>query len=275
MNLVILVGMYALACFVIGVVIGLIWDRAVKRTVVQSGTIGLLYRDGKLQRELPPGFYRWFDIGGRTVLWTLPIGPVTLHGIEHNLLSKDQFSFRLTLAPVVRIADARSYIEHLAGQDIHLPRTGLHFPALHATASAAALQRVSQQTLDEFLADPLASLATLRGDLASAVPGAVIEDILVTAITMPPEVRKMFTEVERAKREGLAALERARAETASLRALANAARSMQGNPQLAQLRMLQAVEGAKGAKTFVLGGIDPAALTQDGGASLPAPEGGT
>jgi hypothetical protein len=71
---------------------------------------------------------------------------------------------------------------------------------------------------------------------------------------MPPEIRKMFTEVERARRDGLAALERARGETASLRALANAARSLSGNPQLAHLRTLQAVESAKGAKTFVFGG---------------------
>ena len=63
----------------------------------------------------------------------------------------------------------------------------------------------------------------------------------------------MFTEVERARREGLASLERAKSEQASLRALANAARNMAGNPQLAQLKMLQVMENAKGAKTFVLG----------------------
>lgn len=264
-----------LGLLIAGLLAAITWSKLIRRSVVEAGTLGLLYRDGKLQRELAAGFHRWPDLGGRTKLWKLPTGPVTLHGIELNLLSKDQFSFRMTLVPVVRITDGRAYVEHLAGQGTHYAGSGLQFPALHATTSAVALQRVSQQTLDEFLADPLASLATLRADLASAVPGAVIEDILVTAITMPPEVRKMFTEVERAKREGLAALERARAETASLRALANAARSMQGNPQLAQLRMLQAVEGAKGAKTFVLGGIDPAALTQDGGASLPMSEAGT
>lgn len=267
MSLVILVGMYALACLVIGVVIRLVWDQVIKKTVVQSGTTGLLYRDGKLQRELAPGYYRWIDLGGRTALWTLPNGPVTLQAIEHNLLSKDQFSFRMTMVPIVRITDARAYVEHLAGLDTHFTKIGIHFPALHAAASAAVLQRVAQQTLNEFLADPLSGLAMLAAELALAVPGAVIEDILVTAITMPPEVRKMFTEVERAKREGLAALERARGETASLRALANAARSLQGNPQLAHLRILQAVEATKGAKTFVLGGLDP--LTVAGASPQP------
>ena len=66
----------------------------------------------------------------------------------------------------------------------------------------------------------------------------------------------MFTEVERAKRAGLASLERARAEQASLRALANAARTMANNPDLAKLRLWQVVEQAAGQKTFILGDSD-------------------
>jgi hypothetical protein len=41
-------------------------------------------------------------------------------------------------------------------------------------------------------------------------------------------------------------------EQASLRALANAARSLRSNPELAHLRMLQTAETSKGAKTIVL-----------------------
>ena len=77
--------------------------------------------------------------------------------------------------------------------------------------------------------------------------------MLVTSITLPPETRKMFTEVERSKIEAEAALERARGEQASLRALANAARLIQNNPALANLRLLQTMEQTPGAKTFVLG----------------------
>lgn len=72
----------------------------------------------------------------------------------------------------------------------------------------------------------------------------------------------MFTEAERARREGLAALERARSEQAALRVLANAARNLAGNPELAQLRLWQTMENAKGAKTFVLG--DPPGLPMGG-----------
>ena len=65
----------------------------------------------------------------------------------------------------------------------------------------------------------------------------------------------MVTEAERARREGVAALERARGEQAALRALANAARLMKGNPELHALRVLQSLQAAPGraAPTLVLG----------------------
>lgn len=55
-----------------------------------------------------------------------------------------------------------------------------------------------------------------------------------------------------AKQEGLAALEKARGETAALRNLVNAARAVQENPVLLQLRMLQAVASQPGS-TLVVG----------------------
>lgn len=50
----------------------------------------------------------------------------------------------------------------------------------------------------------------------------------------------------------LAALEKARGETAALRNLANAARMLEGNPNLMQLRLVQALGEASGS-TLVLG----------------------
>jgi len=60
----------------------------------------------------------------------------------------------------------------------------------------------------------------------------------------------------RARREGLAALERARGETAALRNLANAARMIEQNPHLLQLRTLQVMEHTMG-NTYVLGTTPP------------------
>ena len=61
-------------------------------------------------------------------------------------------------------------------------------------------------------------------------------------------------DVLKAKQEGQAALERARGESASLRNLANAARVLEGNPALMNLRLLQSLTAAQNSgNTLVLG----------------------
>jgi hypothetical protein len=58
----------------------------------------------------------------------------------------------------------------------------------------------------------------------------------------------------KAKQEDQAALERARGESASLRNLANAARVLEGNPALMNLRLMQSLASAQNSgSTLVLG----------------------
>jgi regulator of protease activity HflC (stomatin/prohibitin superfamily) len=74
----------------------------------------------------------------------------------------------------------------------------------------------------------------------------------VKDMMFPGEMKKAFAQVVKAQKEGQAALERARGETAALRSLANAARTMDDNPNLLQLRALQALADSSG-NTLVLG----------------------
>lgn len=243
---------------------GLSFLRLRKTITVFDGSVAVLYRDGKFQRELPPGRHSWFDPFHRLQTKSVASVPVALHAHELTVLTKDQFSFRLSLVPIAHLVDARSYFETAQNSTFAGYSTAsLDCPSLHAELAAKVLESVSQRTLEEVLADPLANIDGIKRSVSEATPGVAIEKLLLTGITMPPEVRKMFTEVERAKREGLASLERARAETASLRALANAARSLQSNPDLAQFRVLQTIEMAKGNKTFVLGSDGLATLGRD------------
>ena len=71
---------------------------------------------------------------------------------------------------------------------------------------------------------------------------------------MPAELKRAFAETLKAKQEGQAALERARGETAALRSLANAARVLEGNPALMNLRLVQSLTAAQSAgHTLVFG----------------------
>ena len=70
----------------------------------------------------------------------------------------------------------------------------------------------------------------------------------------PAELKRAFAESLKARQEGQAALERARGESAALRNLANAARVLEGNPELLNLRLLQSITAAQSAgNTLVLG----------------------
>ena len=233
------------------------------RTVatIYPPSVGLLYRDGRFERELAPGRYAWFDPFGRRKLVRIAQAGLPTQLGEITVLSKDQFSFRLGLAPVLNIVDSRLFAESQAAVEPQAfapyVALGTSHLALHWLVAAAAIEVVGNFTLAEILAAPAAVPDALQAKLAEAVPGAVVERVLLTAINLPPETRKMFTEVERARLEAQAALERARGEQAALRVLANAARLVADNPALANLRLLQAVESSKGATTIIVG--NPAA----------------
>jgi len=241
-----------------------------KSATIYAPAIGLLYRDGLFERELPPGRHVWFDPLRRTRVVTVSQAEQPVQFGEITILTRDQFSFRIGLAPVLRVTDPRAYADSQSLADPsggdYLGWIGFSHPALHAALHAAAIEAASGATLEKILADAPALTAAVQARLEGAVPGASVERVLLTAINLPPETRKMFTDVERARKEAQASLERARGEHAALRVLANAARLVTDNPALANLRLLQAVESSKGATTIVIG--NPAApLPGLGGAS--------
>jgi regulator of protease activity HflC (stomatin/prohibitin superfamily) len=226
-------------------------------TTIYPPNVGLLYRNGTFERDLEPGRYAYFDFGKRTVMVQVSTGrlPVTLG--DFTVLSKDQFSFRVGLAPIVEVTDARIFAESQASiEPMSLGRFAIQVgghAALHSQTASAAHEAVASFGLRELIADPKLLPAAVQAQIADAIPGAKVSSVLMTSITLPPETRKMFTDVERSKIEAEAALERARGEHAALRALANAARLIKDNPALANLRFLQTLEQAPGAKTIVLG----------------------
>jgi regulator of protease activity HflC (stomatin/prohibitin superfamily) len=243
-----------------------------RTVVIYPGQTGLLYRDGQLDRRLEPGKHSWWDWSGkRTHAVVVPTTPQLIGSYQVEPITADHFSFRMTVAVTAELVDAVAYYETLGSmQREHLSMVGsqLIYGQLVNLVPAAWREAVAKRTLEAFLADAAADLPMVSAALADAMPGARMTSMLITQITMPPEIRKMFTEVERARREGLAQLERARAEQAALRALANAARSLADNPGLERLRVLQAMESAKGSKTFVLGdGHSPGVIARQGGAA--------
>lgn len=199
----------------------------------------LCYRDGRFEGLMPPGRSFTWKPSRRSIV-RLPRRDRIETSPPIDVTSADKLVYRLSATLGYRIVDPRE-----AHESDYLP--------MLQHAVAMALPRIaSARSLEALISERVALDAELLSAIGPRVAGCEIVSATIASITLPPEVRRLFSEVERARLEGVAALERARGEQASLRALANAARVLEGNPRLMNLRVLQAVSG-KGQATLVLG----------------------
>ena len=145
-----------------------------------------------------------------------------------------------------QIADAAKSVQAADNYAMHI----------YSATQTAVRSVVAGVTMEALLTQRVAIGAQLRELItpqAEAV-GVQVHAVEVRDVMLPGELRKAFSEVLKAKQEGQAALERARGESASLRNLANAARVLEGNPALMNLRLMQSLSAAQNAgNTLVLG----------------------
>ncbi|MEH3144970.1 MAG: SPFH domain-containing protein [Methylobacterium frigidaeris] len=223
-------------------VLAVLWRRpgGTSRTI-HEWEQGLLYIDGRFAGVLGPGRYRTLGRRDRLVV-ALPrsITFERLHGLE--VTSADRLLYRVSAAIGFEIVDPRSAHESDCRETLKLAVTD------------ALVQAAAARSVETMLSDRPGIGTGLVGGFAQPVAGCRVVSITVTALILPPELRRLYAEVERARLESQAALERARGEQAALRSLANAARMLKGNPELMNLRLLQALNpGGKGGATLVLG----------------------
>jgi regulator of protease activity HflC (stomatin/prohibitin superfamily) len=202
---------------------------------------GILYSKGRFERVLEPGRY-WLRAGDAYVQ-TVDIRPAfaTIPGQE--VLSADGVALKMSLAARYEIADLRTaFVET---QDV--------FTAFYLTLQIALREIVGQAKVEDLLAERQRFGERLMEIAAEPVAALGLRLLAadVKDVMFPGELKKIFAQVVQARQEGLAALEKARGESAALRNLANAARLAEGNPALIQLRMLQAVAAQPG-NTVVL-----------------------
>jgi regulator of protease activity HflC (stomatin/prohibitin superfamily) len=212
-------------------------------SVIREGQVGLVYRDGVYDRQLGPGRHR---IGMRELLTPVSIAPQLIVVSGQEVLSADGFQPRLTAVTSFTVTDAhRAVSSHDAGyREMLLLELQIALRTLAAIRPAEDLIRIPRATLD---AELLAAVHAPASALGLAVVSVRLRDVI-----LPADLRRLLTGVEKARREGQVALERAHAEQAALRSLANAARMLRNNPELQNLRLIQALAEGKGA-TVVLG----------------------
>lgn len=210
---------------------------------VYEWEFALRYLNGKFDRVLPPGRYFKWPVPNRVDIFTLRRTGQIEFLQPVDVRSKDGLIFRMSAVIAYRVVEAREAYEEGYAEKLRL------------AASQALVKLAAGHDLQPLLSDRATSDAALTALLETKICGCEIDSAKVQTVTLPPELRRLFVEIERAKLEGMAAIERARGENAALRSLANAAGILKGNPELMNLRILQTMSASSGKNqlTIVLG----------------------
>ena len=227
------------------------------RVIVFENEAGLKYHNGRLVAVLGPGRYGTWPASVMITRLDLREFSSVVPGQE--MLTADQMSVRVSVVAAYRIADPLMYAKN-ANNPI---------PRFYQHVQTALREAVAKQTLDVLLANRELAVAGMSEAIASEATtlGLAVNSVKLLDLTLAGPAKQAYADLWRAQKEGLAALERARGEHAALRTLANAARMLKNNPELMNLRVLQAVSGAQGknAPTIVLGGAGGLLPVSSGG----------
>jgi regulator of protease activity HflC (stomatin/prohibitin superfamily) len=212
--------------------------------VVSEGWAGLVYRHGLYVRRNNAGRHVIWGDGWKMSLIDLRRASLLVPG--QDVLTADSVSLKLSLLvnyqvtePVKAAHETQNWLSELYN---------LAQLALRAVIHGITVEALLNQKL-EIGAQLLARVKADAEKLGVSVLAVEVKDLI-----FPADLKRAFSDVLKAKQEGRAALERARGESAALRNLANAARVLEGNPALMNLRLMQSLATAQNAgHTLVLG----------------------
>lgn len=214
----------------------------IRRITVFEYEKGLKYIKGKFDQILEPGQY-WY-IPFSSSIQKIDIRPRFVSITGQEVLSSDSITLKVSLAAKYQIVNPDIAINH-----VHNYQEALYLElqlALREIIGNAAIDTLLESR-NEF-SEKLFELTHEKiKELGLELLSVNIKDIM-----FPGPLKQIFAQVVKARKEGQAALEKARGETAALRNLANAAKMIESNPNLMNLRLIQSV-GESSGNTLVLG----------------------
>jgi regulator of protease activity HflC (stomatin/prohibitin superfamily) len=193
---------------------------------------GLLYRDGRLDRVLEPGLYRFWATE------RVEVAKVSLREMSHvvagqAILTADRVEVRVTLVAQYRVTDPTLAVNAVENYTEHL----------HQELQLALRDVVAGRTIDQLLEsrDEIGTeLLRLTADGARRY-GVALSPVGLRDVVLPREVQRVFLLEVEADRAGRAELVKARHEVAAARARANTAKILAESPEVARLQELDAL----------------------------------
>ncbi|MBA2631897.1 MAG: hypothetical protein H0U86_02655 [Chloroflexi bacterium] len=165
-----------------------------------------------------------------------------------EILSADGVTLKASLVARYRVTDPQLTVNDAAD----------YAGELYIALQIALREVVGSRAIEDVVAAraEVGPQVTERAASAALRVGLELVEADVKDIMFPGDLKRIFAQVVEARQQGLAMLERARAETAALRNLANAARLVDESPAILQLRLLQHLAASSG-KTIVFGANGP------------------
>jgi len=206
---------------------------------------GLRYRNGRFAGVLGPGRYWFSKRTGRIA--KLDVRPVILAVPGQELLTSDGIAVKVSLLATYEVADVA-----LATNNVQN-----YVQSIYSAVQVAVREEVAALTIEQLIAarSELGKKLLERSKQPMSEFGVTLNSVELRDVMLPGDIKRAFAQELAARKEGAAALERARGETAALRNLANAARMVEDNPALYQLRLLQQIGGSTG-NTVIVGQTD-------------------
>jgi regulator of protease activity HflC (stomatin/prohibitin superfamily) len=230
--------------------------------LVLEGHAGLLYHKGKFVEVLGVGRHiRW---GRHFTLGAFDLRKTSLLVAGQDVLTADNISLKLSLLVTYHVTDpvkAAHETQNWLGDLYNAAQL-----ALRAVVGSVAVEALLNQRLE--IGAQL--LARVQPEVAKI--GVNVHSVEVKDVMFPTDLKRAFAEVLKSKQEGQAALERARGESAALRNLANAAKLLEGNPALMNLRLMQSLSAAQTAGNTLVLGMPGGFVPLKNGKTGPAPE---
>ncbi len=202
--------------------------------VVESYQKGLMFIDGKFEKELESGIYFYWKGLKPVVVYKIDTRQQAMEVSGQEILTKDKASIRVNLQAVFKVVDAQKVV--LDNKDAE--------KQLYTLIQLALRENIGRLSLDELLAEKEAlsdKIMTMVEDKAENL-GLKLLECGIRDIILPGEIREIMNRVLVAQKNAEANMITRREETASTRSLLNTAKLMEDNAMLWKIKEMEYVE---------------------------------
>jgi regulator of protease activity HflC (stomatin/prohibitin superfamily) len=226
------------------------------RKLVRDYEVGLLYQGGKFKSQLGPGTYWLNPYQAQIVIFDKRRASLVVPGQE--VATQDNVGLKVSVLASYEVSDPQKAFTSVQS----------YLGELYNLIHIAVREEVSSQPIDSLLSNRQQLDEKLKERLVPQVEalGLKLHNVQIRDFMFANDLKRAFNDVLKARKDGEAALERARGESAALRNLANAAKMLDNNPNLLSLRLVQALEKSSG-NTFHLDTAGLKAARAEGGSS--------